>query len=94
MDIAKKCSKTLVFGKTAFLGSKNDIYPKTKVVPNTLSNYKTNKNMIFFKKIIFGGVRGPQIRCFLPFFAIFGGLEIPPKLKYIVIFFIHETNNS
>ena len=60
MNIAKKCSKILVFGKTAFSGSKNDIYLKTKVVPNTFRNDlrylrtpNTPQKYFFFEKNIF-----------------------------------------
>ena len=54
MNIAQNSPKIHVFGKTAFLGSKNDIYPKTKVVPKTLSNCKANKTNDFFQKNFWG----------------------------------------
>ena len=50
IKFAHNSPKIHVFGKTAFSGSKNDIYPKTKVVPKTLSNCKTNKKNDFFQK--------------------------------------------
>ena len=55
MNIAKKGSKIHVFGKIAFLGSKNAFYPKTKVVPKTLSYCKIHEKIKFSKYIIFGG---------------------------------------
>ena len=36
--------------KLPFQGQKNYIYPKTKVVPKTVSNCKTNKKNDFFQK--------------------------------------------
>ena len=58
MNIAQNYPKIHVSEKTAFLRLKNDIYPKTKVVPKTLSNCETNEKKNF-KKIILGGVSGP-----------------------------------
>ena len=62
INIAKKCTKIHVFGKIAFWGWKNAFYPKTKVVPKTLSCCKTDEKIFFFKNIILGGgLRGLKI---------------------------------
>ena len=55
MNIGQNYLKIHVSEKTACLGLKNDIYPKTKVVPKTLSNCERNE-YFFFQKKYFGGV--------------------------------------
>ena len=77
MNIAQNYPKIHVSEKTAFLRSKNDFQPKTKVVPNTSSNCKTNKKIIFSKKIFLGGCQGSSNMVFLAFFAIFGTPKTP-----------------
>ena len=48
----------MFFGKLPFWGKKNAFYPKTKVVPKTLSYCKTDEKLNFEKNIFLGGVRG------------------------------------
>ena len=43
MNIAKKCTKIHVFERIGFFEQKNAFYPKTKVVPKTLSYCKMDK---------------------------------------------------
>ena len=78
INIAKKCTKIHVFGKIAFWGWKNAFYPKTKVVPKTLSYCKMDKK-IKFKKKSFRGVRGSWIWLFWAFFCQFWDPTDPPK---------------
>ena len=48
------------FSKNCLFGVKNAFYPKTKVVPKTLSYCKTDEKIFFFKNIILGGPAGSQ----------------------------------
>ena len=61
MNIAQNYPKIHVSEKTAFLRSKNDFQPKTKVVPNTSSNCKTNKKNYLKKKYFWGVLGVPKI---------------------------------
>ena len=55
INIAKKCSKIHIFQKNCLFGAKIAFYPKTKVVPKTLSYCKSDKKKSIFKIYYFGG---------------------------------------
>ena len=50
----------MFLGKIAFFGVKNAFYPKTKVVPKTLSYCKTDKKINFQNILFWGGSVGSQ----------------------------------
>ena len=69
--------------KLPFLGKKNAFYPKTKVVPKTLSYFKTDVKIIFLKNIFLGGGLGFLNKVILGFFANFETPQAPPKIIFL-----------
>ena len=69
----------MLLGKLPFWGKKNAFYPKTKVVPKTLSYCKTDVKIIKKKKNIFRGGLGFINKVILGFFANFETPQAPPQ---------------
>ena len=92
INIAKKCTKIHVFGKIAFWGWKNAFYPKTKVVPKTLSYCKMDKKIKFSKKNL-SGVLGVHDYGYFGLFCQFWDPTDPPQnnIFWKLIFFICFT---
>ena len=77
----------MFLGKFPFWGKKNAFYPKTKVVPKTMSFCKTDENIKFSTNFFLRGVRGSWIRLFWAFLLILWPHRSPKNNIFLKFYF-------